>query len=122
MSLSSRQLEVLQHSLGVDQYGQGEMYRNHFCAGGGDEDTCRELVALGYMRLWPHANPETGETPGYPYYNCSVTEAGRLAMLQQSPKPPKLTRSQQRYRRFLKADTGTSFREWLKWDARREQA
>jgi len=43
-------LQILQHSLGLDEYGQGEMYRNHFCAGGDDEGTCRALVALGYMR------------------------------------------------------------------------
>ena len=116
MTLTAGQLEILQHSLGVDKYGQGPTYRNHFCAGGTDEDRCRELVAMGYMRLWPHADPTTGETPGYPYYNCSVTEAGRAAMIAESPKPPKLTRGQIRYRRFLKADTGVSFREWLKWD------
>lgn len=104
--LTPQQLEILQHSLGVDQYGQGQMYRNHFCAGGADEDICRELVALGYM--------ETFTRSYLPYYNCTVTDAGKAAMSAQSPKPPKLTRSQQRYRRFLKADTGESFIQWLK--------
>jgi hypothetical protein len=112
-ALTTRQLEILQHALGVDQYGQGEMYRNHFCAGGDDEATCRELVALGFMRLWSNADPNTGETPGFPYYNCSVTESGKAAMLAQSPLAPKLTRSQERYRRFLNADSGMSFKEWL---------
>lgn len=122
--LTARQLEILQHALGVDQYGQGEMYRNHFCAGGGDEDICRELVVLGYMRLWPHADPTTGETPGYPYYNCSVTEQGKAAMRAESPKSPKLTRSQQRYRRFLRADLGCSFGEYMKMETemKRESA
>lgn len=106
MILSTRHLEILQHSLGVDQHGQGRMYRNHFCAGGGDEGACRELVQMGYMRTF---------TRSYlPYYNCTVTEAGKAAMLEQSPKPPKLTRSQERYRRFVQADTGESFREWLR--------
>ena len=104
--MTPRQLEILQHSLGVDQYGQGEMYRNHFCAGGDDEAICRELVAMGYM--------ETFERPYLPYYNCTVTAAGRAAMLAESPKPPKLSRSQHRYRDFLKADLGISFREYLK--------
>jgi hypothetical protein len=81
------------------------MYRNHFCAGGDDEAICRELVALGYMT--------TFEREWLPYFNCVVTEAGKAAMLADSPKPPKLTRSQIRYRRFLDADTGESFREWL---------
>ncbi len=105
--MTSKQLEVLQHSLGVDQYGRGEMYRNHFCAGGDDEEVCRELVTLGYMA--------TFERSFLPYYNCTVTPAGKAAMLAGSPKPPKLTRSQQRYRRFLRHDSGLSFREWLKY-------
>lgn len=107
-SLSAEQLHVLQHSLGVDQYGQGEMYRNHFCAGSDDEPICRQLVEMGYMYVFaPNRSP-------YPYYNVAVTEAGKAAMLAQSPKPPKLTRSQRRYREFLDADTGCSFGEWLR--------
>ena len=39
----------------------------------------------------------------------------KAVMLAESPKPPKLTRSQQRYRAYLKADTGGLFREWLKY-------
>ncbi len=105
--MTTKQLEVLQHALGVDQFGRGEMYRNHFCAGGSDEDTCRELVALGYM--------ETFTRSYLPYYNCTVTESGKAAMLAASPKPPKLTRSQQRYLRYLnRADTHATFGEWLK--------
>lgn len=107
MGLTPRQLEILQHSLGVDQYGQGRMCRNHFCAGGRDEAVCRELVALGFMKQYL-------TTEVFPDFNCSVTEAGKAAMIAQSPKPPRLTRSQQRYRRFLKADTGESFGDWLK--------
>ncbi len=106
-------LEILQHALGVDQYGQGKMYRNHFCAGGADETLCRELVAMGYM--------ETFERSYLPYYNCTVTATGKAAMLAQSPKPPKLTRSQQRYQRFLNADSGHTFREWLELEKGEEQ-
>ncbi len=108
--MTSGQLEILQHALGVDQYGRGQMYRNHFCAGGADEDTCRELVALGYMATF---------TRSYlPYYNCTVTDAGKRAMITESPAPPKLTRGQQRYRKFLNADSGESFGDWLKQQAR----
>lgn len=120
MTVTDAQLSILQHALGVDEYGQGEMYRNHFCAGGGDETLCRELVALGYMRTWPHAD-ERGEVPGYPYYNCSVTEEGKAAMLRESPKAPVLTRSQRRYRQFLKADMGESFGDWLRWEKVRRE-
>lgn len=113
--MTAEQLQILQHALGVDQYGRGEMYRNHFCAGGKDVPVCESLVALGFV--------ETFERAYLPYYNCTVTEAGKRAMLAESPKPPKLTRGQQRYREFLSADSGVSFREWLKYStARREVA
>ena len=113
--LSSKQLDILQHSLGADRFGHGGGNRNHFCAGASDEPTCRELVALGYMR--EHVTTEV-----FPYYNCSVTDAGKAAMLAASPGPPKLTRSQHKYRRFLEADSGMRFGEWLKWSARFPEA
>jgi hypothetical protein len=107
--MTEKQLQILQHSLGADKYGQGEMYRNHFCAGEDDETICRELVELGYMRVFhPNQSP-------LPYFNCSVTEEGKSAMLRESPQPPKFTRAQERYREFLNADSGVSFREWLRW-------
>lgn len=105
--MTARQLEVLQHALGVDQYGRGEMHRNHFCAGGDDEQTCRELVELGYM--------ETFTREWLPYYNCYVTDSGKVAMRTASPKPPILTRSKLRYQRFLTYDSGLGFGEWLKY-------
>jgi len=105
-SLTLEQLQILQHSLGLDKYGQGPVFRNHFCAGGSDEETCRSLVEMGYM--------ETFVRSYLPYYNCTVTRAGVEAVLRESPPPPKLTRSQRRYREFLRADTGQRFMEWLK--------
>ena len=110
-TLSARQLEILQHALGLDQYGQGQMYRNHFCAGEDDEDVCRELVALGLMRNF--------DREWLPYYNCIVTEEGKAATLAQSPKPPKLTPGQIRYRNWLKADLDISFIEYLKLTSKR---
>lgn len=108
--MTDRQLEILQHALGVNRYGQiprghDGYYRNYFCAGGRDEVDCLELVSLGFM--------ETFEQAMLPYYNCTVTEAGKQAMRDASPKPPKLSRSQRRYREFLAADSGESFMEWL---------
>ncbi len=105
--MTPAQLQILQHSLGADQYGIRRGDRNHFCAGVGDEPACRELVALGYMKQ--HAT-----TDWLPYFNCSVTDAGKAAMYAESPKPPKLTRSQIRYREFLRADSGMSFMEWIR--------
>ncbi len=105
MSLTPEQLHVLQHSLGLDEHGQGKMYRNHFCAGGTDVPICESLVAMGYM--------ETFTRSYLPYYNCTVTESGKEAVRRESPPPPKLTRSQRRYRDYLRADTGRGFMEWL---------
>ena len=108
--MTAKQLEILQHSLGLDKYGQGEMYRNHFCAGGEDEVICRELVALGYM-------VQHRTTEMLPYFNCSVTDAGKEAVKRESPKAPKLSRSQKRYREFLRADSDMKFGEWLRRQA-----
>jgi hypothetical protein len=95
-TMTPRYLQILQHALGLDQYGQGEMHRNHFCAGASDEPACRELVALGYMATWRGA-AEDGSVPGYPYFNCSVTEDGKTAVRRESPaKLPKRPRAVKR--------------------------
>lgn len=121
-TMTARQLEILQHALGCDRYGQsarrrGEVFhpdydpysRNRFCAGAGDETDCRALVEMGLMEEHPR-------TEWLPYFNCSVTEAGIKAMRDASPAPPKKTRSQLRfeaYRRFSDAYE-CSFREFLR--------
>lgn len=108
--MTSDQLHILQHSLGVDQYGRGSIYRHHYV---GDPESFRPLVELGYMVEYPPSDL----TGGDPLF--IVTEAGKEAVRRESPAPPKLTRSQQRYRRFLDADSGMTFNEWLKYDRRR---
>lgn len=108
--LTKDQLHILQHSLGVDQYGRGQMFRNHYV---GEDKTCRELVAMGLMTVHP-ASELTGGDPWF-----RVTHDGMVAMRQESPDPPKLSRSQKRYREFLNADCGYSFGEWLKSNPRR---
>ncbi len=117
--MTEKQLHILQHSLGLDEYGLVRYYRdgvehygfmptrNHFCAGDDDEPACRELVALGYMK-------EHRTTEMLPYFNCSVTDEGKKAVRDESPAPPKVLRSKQRYRAFLRHDSGLSFIEWLK--------
>lgn len=107
--MTARQLEILQHALGADKYGKRPRdSRNYFCAGVADEPDCRELVRLGLMQ-------EHEDREWLPYYNCSVTGNGINAMLRESPAPPTLSRSQQRYRRFLDHDSGLNFREWLQY-------
>jgi hypothetical protein len=115
--MTARQLEIIQHSLGVDRYGRTPKgftpyTRNRFCAGVADEPDCRELVALGFMQQ--HKRTEMS-----PYFNCSVTDAGIKAMKEESPKPPKLSRSQIRYRAWLDADCEMTFRQWIMSEARR---
>ena len=112
--MTPRQLEILQHALGVDQYGRTPkgftpFTRNHFCAGPKDEPDCRALIALGFM-----AQHKT--TDVFPYFNCSLTVEGQDAMKKTSPKPPKLTRAQMRYREYLESDgcLGETFRDYLR--------
>ncbi len=107
MALTKEQLHILQHALGVDGFGLGEQYRNHY-VGGAEE--CRPLVAIGYMT--EHKASEI--TGGDPLF--TVTEAGKKAVKDESPKPPKITRSQQRmmdYRDFADA-YDCSFKDFLK--------
>lgn len=109
--MTPRQLEILQHSLGVDEYGRTPRgftpyTRNHFCAGDADEATCRSLIVLGYMVQ--HRTTEV-----FPDFNCSVTDAGKKAMRGESPAPPKPTRSQKRYQDYLSADSSMNFGEWM---------
>lgn len=104
-----RALSVLQHALGVDQYGRGTQYRRHFVTGPGSDDyaTCCALVEAGHMTR-RDGSPLTGGDDLF-----LVTHEGRRWMAENSPAPPKLTRSQARYQRYLDADNDLSFREWL---------
>ncbi len=55
-------LHILQHALGVDQFGRGEQYRSHFVTGEGSDDhaDCVALADAGLMTR--HAgNALTGE-------------------------------------------------------------
>lgn len=106
----NRRLEILRHSLGLDLHGRGNEYRNHYVAGPGHHsfDECEALVADGLM---VRHNPRALFGGDYCFV---VTDAGREWVRDhRPPPPPKLTRSQQRYRDFLNADCGLSFREWI---------
>lgn len=110
-------LHILQHSLGLDGFGQGNAYRNHYCAGDDALPKCRELVGLGFMTE-RKASEISG---GYPVF--LVTAEGRIAVATASPKPPKVSKGKARYRRYLDysdcfRDCGRHrFREFLKWDS-----
>jgi hypothetical protein len=53
--MTARQLEILQHSLGVDQYGQTPKgftpyTRNYFDAGDSDEPSARSMASCSSLR------------------------------------------------------------------------
>jgi hypothetical protein len=102
-------LHILQHSLGLNEYGQGNQYRNHFVTGEGSKDypACKELVAEGLMTERAGSAISGGDSIFH------VTAEGIDYVSINSPKPPKLTQSQQRYMDYLHADTSASFAEWL---------
>lgn len=108
--MNQRHLEIMQHALGLDEYGRGTGYRNHFVTGPGttDWDDCRALTEAGLMESH---GPEALYGNGFCFV---VTDAGCEAVRLHSPKPPELTAGQRRYRRFLDADCGLSFGEWLR--------
>ena len=83
-------LHILQHSLGVDQFGQGRQYRNHFATSPGskDFDDCSSLVEMGLM-----IDHGPLAISGRMHCFC-VTPAGVDVVAMESPSPPKKTRSQ----------------------------
>lgn len=107
--MTPKQLHILQHALGVDQYGQGWQCRSHFVTGPGSDyfNGCLKLVSQGLM---------VDRGPQHAMRNdhfFEVTDAGRVAMKNNCPAPPRLTASKKRYQQFQDADCGRSFREWL---------
>lgn len=105
-------LHILQHALGLDDYGQGNAYRNHYVIGPECDGwaMCMEHVEAGLMvRHGPRDLYGGGES-----YCFVVTDAGREYVRANSPKPPKRTRSQRRYAEYLSADSSLKFGEWLR--------
>lgn len=109
--MTPKQLHILQHTLGLDQYGRGTFYRNHFVTGEGSEDhaDCMALVDLGFMTVRRN-HPLSGGS------DCFwATEEGKRAVVAESPAPPKLSRSKQRYLDFLAYDGSMTFMEYIRW-------
>ena len=87
--LGEKQLHILQHSLGLDRFGRGTFYRNHFVTGEGSMDhaDCMALVHAGLMTM-RKGHPLSGGDDVF-----WVTDRGKAAVVEQSPSPPKLSRS-----------------------------
>lgn len=116
MNSEERELEILQHSLGLDEFGRGEEYRNRVCLGSRRKRTLWSAVRLTDRGLMS----DTGPVPMFGGSHCFfVTDAGRSFVREHSPEPPKLTRGQQRYLSYLHADSGLSFGAWLRSRTRR---
>ncbi len=118
--ISSKQLQILQHSTGCDKYGKRHGERNHFVTDENSDDgrDCLALVAIGLMT---NDGPR-GLCGGMSVFH--VTRSGREAIQRQSPSPPpqpKLTRAKQRYLDFIRADSGLSFREWMGFKNERQK-
>jgi len=115
--MTPQELHILQHSLGLDQYGRGTFYRNHFCTGEGslDHPSCMALVEQGFMVRRANVKMFGGDDL------FAVTDLGRAAVVAQSPAPPKLSPGKQRYEDWLAADCSMTFIEWIRWkDAQRK--
>lgn len=106
---TAAQVEILQHSLGIDRDTR-EPWRNYYC----DQDGATALDALVALGLMFHGRTLNKEQR---YYH--VTEAGRAVAVAALPKPR--GRAERRYLRFLSARdafTDLTFREFLRMDGR----
>ena len=109
--MTREELSILQHALGLDEFGRGRQFRNNFVTGADTDDgrVCERLVGLGLMWKRDGMVSLTGGDTCY-----FVTDKGKFAVRTESPAPPKSSRSKQRYERFLRKDSGLTFSEWLK--------
>lgn len=80
----NQQLEILQHSIGADQYGRVHCDRNYFVTGKGSTDypVCTELVERGLMTM-TRGNEITGGGDVF-----RVTDAGRRFVRDNSEVDP----------------------------------
>lgn len=116
--MSEMTLDVLQHALGRDEYGRPNPsnpdYRNYYVASAGHHswDVLVKAVADGLMERHK-GNAITGGSDVF-----SVTDEGKVYIAEHSPKPPKLTRAQKRYRAWIEADSDLTFAEYNGWRSR----
>lgn len=107
-------LQILQHSLGVDQYGNGRQYRNHFCTGpsSADYDYCLALTAEGLMTRRTGSEISGGDD----IFHVTAKGVDFVALNSPiEPPAPKLTRSQKNYQEFLTAECNETFGEWMRF-------
>ncbi len=110
--MTSEQMHILRHSLGIRDDWSGNEYRNYYAT----EQNCPELEALVMTGDMRRGNIIPGGLQCY-----HVTEIGRAKVLSArrdvDEEMSKLSKSQRKYRAFLRADSGLSFIEWLTSDS-----
>lgn len=115
--LTPSQLHILLHTLGLEDPTRVDSSRNHYVTGDPIEADILALVAAGLMEERPR--------PGFLADDDRVfvaTLAGIRMAKSQRPKPPKLTRSQERFERFRRWSDVTpdgTFRDFLRWEGGR---
>lgn len=80
-------LHILQHSLGLDHFGKGRQYRNHFVTGAGTDDhsACIALVNQGLMTRRAGSELSGGydvfhvTAAGIAHVKAATAEQGRAA-------------------------------------------
>lgn len=108
MTLTEPAIHVLLHATGWSTavHAAEGGYRSHYCAGPDAVPACEELVAAGLA-----VRRDVSWVPDATYL---VNETGQaIARGIAEKRRPRLTRSQERYRRFLRLDSGLTFREFL---------
>jgi hypothetical protein len=77
MSNTKEELQILRHSLGLDDNGKGNPYRNHFVTGEGTTDwpICNRLVENGLMQVRRNHPLSGGDDCFF------VTEIGKAAAM-----------------------------------------
>jgi hypothetical protein len=105
---------VMHHALGITDPSQPAPYRNHFVASNGHHDmpALERLCSDGLMV--EGGKPSFCDDRSRVFY---VTDSGKAVAMETRPKPPKMTRSQKRYQRYLEYGDGfESFLDYLRWD------
>ena len=117
--VDKKKLHIIQHALGLDRFGQGAFYRNHFVldVGCNNYQTLQSLVEEGLMTESERLSGSDLTGGGSCFY---VTEKGRAWVIKNSPHHPKTSKAKERYRRYL--DCGECFESFIafcRYDAQR---
>ncbi len=107
---TGEQLDIMRHALGTNYTPRHE--RNHYLARLEDGSTLtaiKDLVARGLM------SPRSKINDGQDQYFV-VTPEGQALVARLTPPPPRLTRSQKRYRGYLRSGAADcmTFGEYLR--------